>query len=224
MFFPTTAARCFARRVLAADPITVVSESDSDPLTEDNVAPFVGAYATTTTILVPGGSAADTVTLTYPAAATGNVTLAMVGSVAATYRYTFPSTAQFRVRTHGGDDTVKVLNAANLTARPMWEHGGDGQDSLCGAAGADTLFGGAGNDTLSGLLGNDSLNGGTGSNTLSETANVHFTLTNTQLIGVGTDTLFGGAGNDTLSGLLGNDLLGGRAATRCPKPPTSIFC
>ncbi len=102
-----------------ADPTNVVSESDSDPLNEDNVAVFVGAYATSTTILVPGGSAADSVTLTYPAASTGNVTLAIVGSAAATSSDAYRSTAQFRVRTHGGDDSVKVLNAANLTARPM---------------------------------------------------------------------------------------------------------
>ena len=184
---------------------------------------FVGAYATTTTILVHGGSAADSVTLTYPAAITGNVTLAIVGSVAATSNCAFPSTVQFRVRTHGDDDTVKVLNAANLTARPMWEHGGDGQDSLCGAAGADTLFGGAGNDTLSGLLGNDLLGGRTGSNTLSETANVNFLLTNSQLSGVGTDTLMnlqvaelkGGAGPNafTVSGWTGRGTLDGLGGT-----------
>ena len=72
MFFPTTAAGCLARCVLASDPTDMVFESDSDPLNDDNVAVFVGAYATTTTILVHGGSAADSVTVTYPAVATGN--------------------------------------------------------------------------------------------------------------------------------------------------------
>ena len=101
-----------------------------------------------------------------------------------TCRYVFPSTTRFRVRTHGGDDTVKVMNAANRVARPMWVHGGDGNDLLYGAAGADTLCGGAGNDTLKGLLGDDSLDGGTGINTLAETANVNFVLTNTRLTGI----------------------------------------
>ena len=160
------------------------SEADSDPLNEDNVAVFVGAYSTTNMVLVHGGSAADSVTVTYPAVATGNSTLVMTGSVSVTDSDAYRTVAQYRVRTHGGDDTVKVLNAANLVARPMWVHGGDGNDSLCGAAGADTLCGGAGNDTLKGLLGDDSLDGGTGIRTLAETANVNFVLTNTRLTGI----------------------------------------
>ena len=172
-----------------ADPNNVVSETDSDPLNEDNTVAFVGAYATSTTILLHGGLAANTVTLTYPATASGNVVLGLSGSVSATYNYSYKSTGQFRLRTHGGNDTINVVNSAKVAARPMFELGGDGDDVLNGASGADTLNGGAGNDTLSGLLGNDSLDGGTGSNTLVESANVSFTLTNTRLLGVGTDSL-----------------------------------
>ncbi len=172
-----------------ADPINTIVEADSDPLNEDNTAPFVGAYATTTTtILAHGGTANDVVTLTYPNLSTGNVTLSLNGSLTANYSYPHSQTAGFRLRTHGGGDTVNVVTST-LTARPMLELGGDGDDVLNGAPGADTLNGGAGNDTLRGGLGNDSLNGGTGTNTLAESGNVNFTLTNTSLAGVGTDTL-----------------------------------
>ncbi|MCX7420292.1 MAG: GEVED domain-containing protein [Planctomycetia bacterium] len=172
-----------------ADPTNAITEADTDPLNEDNTVAFVGAYATTTTILVQGGAAADVVTVTYPSTTSGNVTIGFSGSLSANYSYAYNTTAQFRVRTHAGNDTINVVNASNLTARPMFELGGDGNDLLVGAGGADTLNGGAGDDTLSGKLGNDSLNGGSGSNTLSESANVNFALTNTSLTGVGTDVL-----------------------------------
>ncbi len=172
-----------------ADPTNAITESDADPLNEDNTVAFVGAYATTTTVLVQGGAANDAVTVTYPSTTSGNVTIGLSGSLSASYSYLFSATAQFRVRAHAGSDTINVVNASNLTARPMFELGGDGSDVLNGASGADTLNGGAGDDTLSGKLGNDSLDGGSGSNTLSESANVNFTLTNTSLTGVGTDTL-----------------------------------
>lgn len=171
-----------------ADPTNAITEADSDPLHEDNTVPFVGAYSTTTTILIHGGAANDTVTLTYPTTSSGSVTIGLSGSLSASYSIAYGSTAAFRLRTHAGDDTVNVITSS-LAARPMLQLGGDGNDVLVGAGGADTLNGGAGDDTLSGRLGSDSLNGGSGSNTLSESANVNFALTNTSLSGVGTDTL-----------------------------------
>ena len=172
-----------------ADPLDSIAEIDNAPLNEDNTVAFVGAYGTTTTKFLHGGANNDAVTLTYPATTSGNVTLGLSGSLSSTYTYPYSATAQFRMRTHNGQDTVDVANLAKLTARPMLELGGDGNDVLNGAAGVDTLNGGAGNDTLSGGLGNDSLNGGTDINTLTESGNVNFTLTNTSLTGVGTDTL-----------------------------------
>ena len=172
-----------------ADPLNTITEADSDPLNEDNTVPFVGAYATSTTIYLHGSAVADTVTLTYPTSSSGTVTLGLNGSISAAYNWAYRSTAQFRLRTHGGNDTVNIVNTSNLTARPMLELGGDGDDVLNGAAGADTFNGGAGNDTLRGSTGNDSLDGGTGSNTLIESGNVNFTLTNSSLTGVGTDKL-----------------------------------
>ncbi len=163
-----------------ADLNNVISETDSDPLNEDNTVSFVGAYAGSTTILLHGGSAADIVTLTYPSTISDNVTLDLSGSLDATYSYAYGQTAQFCLRTHGGHDTVQVVNSANLTARPMFELGGDGHDTLNGAAGADTLNGGTGND---------SLDGGADSNTLVASGDVNFTLTNISLTGAGTDAL-----------------------------------
>jgi Ca2+-binding RTX toxin-like protein len=163
-----------------ADPNNVIPETDSHPLNEDNTVSFVGAYAGAATILLHGGSAADIVTLTYPSTISDNVTLVLSGSLGATYSYAYGQTAQFRLRTHDGHDTVQVVNSANLTARPMFELGGDGHDTLNGAAGPDTLNGGTGND---------SLDGGADTNTLVASGNVNFTLTNSSLTGAGTDAL-----------------------------------
>ncbi len=206
-----------------ADPTNAIMESDANPLNEDNTVAFVGAYATTTTILVQGGAANDLVTVTYPSTTSGNVAIDLSGSISASYSYAYNTTAQFRVRTHAGSDTINVVNASNLTARPMFELGGDGSDVLNGASGADTIKGGAGDDTLSGKLGNDALDGGSGSNTLSESANANFVLTNTSLTGVGTDTLTnlqianltGGTGNNTftVSGWTGTGGLNGGGGT-----------
>lgn len=205
-----------------ADPTNAITEADSDPLNEDNTVAFVGAYSTTKTILIHGGAADDVVTLTYPTASSGNVTISLSGSVSASYAIAYGSTSQFRVRIHGGNDSVNVVTSS-LSARPMLELGGDGDDVLVGAGGADTLNGGAGNDTLTGRLGNDSLDGGAGSNTLIESANVNFTLTNTTLSGVGSDKLFnlhvanltGGASNNTFTvgGWTGTGTLTGGGGT-----------
>ncbi len=172
-----------------ADPTNAITENDNTPLNEDNTVAFVGAYAASTTIFLHGGDESDTIMLTYPATTSGMVTLELTGSLSAISSYAFNSTAAFRLRTHGSNDTVNVVNSANLTARPMLELGGDGDDVLNGAAGADTLNGGAGNDSLQGGKGNNSLDGGTGNNTLIESGNVNFTLTNSKLSGIGTDTL-----------------------------------
>lgn len=205
-----------------ADPTNTITEADSDPLNEDNTVAFVGAYSTTKTILIHGGAADDVLTLTYPTVSSGNVTIALSGSLSASYSIAYGSTAAFRLRTHGGNDTVNVVTSS-LTARPMFELGGEGDDVLVGAGGADTLIGGAGNDTLTGKLGNDSLDGGAGSNTLIESGNVSFTLTNTSLSGVGTDklanlqvaNLTGGASNNTftVSGWTGSGSFAGGGGT-----------
>lgn len=177
------------RILVVADPSNAIPELDANPLNEDNAVAFVGAYSSSGAIYVHGGNANDTITLTYPSASSGSVSLGMTGSLSTTYNYAYSATTLFSLRVQGGNDKINVANTANLTARPMSEWGGDGDDILNGASGADTLRGGIGNDSLSGGLGSDNLDGGLGVNTLIEAANANFTLTNTSLTGVGTDTL-----------------------------------
>ncbi|MDY6902320.1 MAG: DUF4347 domain-containing protein [Cyanobacteriota bacterium] len=111
--------------------------------------------------------------------------------------------------------------------------GKERNDYLYGRGGNDTLIGGTGNDNLYGGEGDDSIDGGTGFDILRESADVNFTLTDTQLTGSGTDTfvnierailsggnsdniidasayskntyIYGRAGNDTLLGGTRND-------------------
>ena len=91
--------------------------------------------------------------------------------------------------------------------------GGNGNDILNGGRGHDTLSGGNGNDSLDGGIGNDDLSGGNGDDTLLGAAG------NDSLSGgngddwldggSGVDTLTGGNGNDHLAAGAGNDLLSG---------------
>ncbi|BAY82706.1 hyalin repeat protein [Calothrix parasitica NIES-267] len=111
--------------------------------------------------------------------------------------------------------------------------GKEKNDYLYGRGGNDTLIGGTGNDNLYGGEGDDSIDGGQGFDILRESADVNFTLTDTQLTGSGTDSfvnierailsggnsdniidasayskntyLYGRAGNDTLLGGTRND-------------------
>lgn len=203
-----------------ADPMNTITEADSDPVNEDNTVAFVGAYSIGSVLLIQGGTANDVVGVTYPTSTSGRFSVQLGGSVSVTHPYLYSQVTQFRIRTHAGADSVIVVKPTSITARPMLELGGDGTDVLNGSTGADTLFGGTGDDILTGDLGNDTLNGESGFNMLMETANVNFTLTNSQLTGVGTDTLVniqvavleGGSSSNsfTLSGWSGDgQLIGG---------------
>ncbi|MEH2022998.1 DUF4347 domain-containing protein [Nostoc sp.] len=85
-------------------------------------------------------------------------------------------------------------------------YGYAGNDYLYGQDGNDRLIGGTGNDYLYGGKGDDILDGGDGIDYVNESADVNFTLTNTQLSGLGNDsliniervTLTGGISNNTL--------------------------
>ncbi|MBN3924983.1 DUF4347 domain-containing protein [Nostoc sp. NMS4] len=117
-------------------------------------------------------------------------------------------------------------------------YGYAGNDYLYGQDGNDRLIAGAGNDYLYGGKGDDILDGGDGIDYVTESADVNFSLTNTQLVGLGTDSLigiervkltggiskntldassftiggvylYGGNGNDSLLGSSSNDYLYG---------------
>ncbi|BAY77072.1 hypothetical protein NIES25_35300 [Nostoc linckia NIES-25] len=86
-------------------------------------------------------------------------------------------------------------------------YGYEASDYLYGYDGSDRLIAGAGNDYLYGGGGDDILDGGDGTDSLKESADVNFTLTNTQLLGLGNDsfssiekvTLTGGISDNTLN-------------------------
>ncbi|MUG95780.1 hypothetical protein F7734_26855 [Scytonema sp. UIC 10036] len=141
-----------------------------------------------------------------------------------------------------------TINASAFSLGSLYLYGGAGNDTINGGIGNDYLYGqdgndiingGTGNDAMSGGLGDDTIDGGDGFDVLSESADVNFTLTNTQLTGLGTDTLssierisltggvgnntidasafslssvylYGGAGNDTINGSTSNDYLYGQ--------------
>jgi Ca2+-binding RTX toxin-like protein len=85
-------------------------------------------------------------------------------------------------------------------------YGDAGNDSLYGNDGSDRLIAGVGNDYLFGGGGDDILDGGDGTDSIRESADINFTLTNTQLFGLGNDsfiniervTLTGGISDNTL--------------------------
>jgi Ca2+-binding RTX toxin-like protein len=138
-----------------------------------------------------------------------------------------------------GGDGLDTLNGFSGDDTVL---GGTGDDFLQGGSGVDFVDGGDGNDnvlgsggsgdTVRGGLGNDTLDGGDGlADVISESADVSFTLTPTQLIGLGTDSilniegvqLVGGVSANkfdvstsllptTLTGGLGNDTFLGSAA------------
>jgi uncharacterized delta-60 repeat protein len=118
-------------------------------------------------------------------------------------------------------------------------YGYEGNDYLYGQDGNDRLIAGAGNDYLYGGKGDDILDGGDGIDSVNESADVNFSLTDTQLSGLGNDSLiniervtltggishntldassftigsvylYGGNGNDSLLGGSNNDYLYGQ--------------
>jgi Ca2+-binding RTX toxin-like protein len=213
---------------------------------------FYGVTGPVGTITINGSSDADTLTIAYVGTATTigraitfnaaggtdrlvlsadtNFTLgATTLTTTALENVTFASLEEASLGGGAGNNTISAASFAG----PVTLDGAGGNDSLTGGSGADSLVGGAGNDTLRGGSGNDSFNGGAGDvDVLTETGDVNWTLSNTQLTGLGTDSLSdmeqgsltGGAGNNTinaaaftgattLDGAGGNDQLMGGSST-----------
>jgi Ca2+-binding RTX toxin-like protein len=93
-----------------------------------------------------------------------------------------------------GRDRLSVLKTMTTPAK-LW--GGEGKDTLNGAAGNDMLDGDEGKDALTGGDGADSISGGRGNDVI-------YGLT-------GDDTLSGGKGHDVLMGGADDDTLAGGA-------------
>ncbi|MEH1942283.1 MAG: DUF4347 domain-containing protein [Nostoc sp.] len=173
----------------------------------------------------------------------------------------FESNPKFKLQvsvSDGTDTSTKQAIAVNLndvsektiygTSSGNRLNGGTTDDTIYGYAGNDYLYGqdgndrliaGAGNDYLYGGKGDDIIDGGDGIDYVNESADVNFTLTNTQLSGLGSDSLidiervtltggiskntldassftvasvylYGGNGNDSLLGGSKNDYLYGQ--------------
>jgi uncharacterized delta-60 repeat protein len=97
----------------------------------------------------------------------------------------FAASAVKRVFVTGFGGNDQLFNNIDLASTLL---GGDGDDTLLGAAAVDSMDGGAGDDYLVGNDGADLLTGGAGN-----------------------DAVFGGAGGDLIDGSAGNDTLGGEA-------------
>ncbi len=119
----------------------------------DGVAVFSGVYHPPAGgVYVHGRDVADTVSVDSSY---------RVNTQRVVRQYTAADVNGFRIRTHGGNDSVTATTAA----KTIWANGGAGNDILVGSNVADTLLGDVGNDSLTGGLGNDTLNGGNDSDT-----------------------------------------------------------
>jgi Ca2+-binding RTX toxin-like protein len=145
------------------------------------------------TVLLAGGSEADTITIGLSSDGrsywiNSAVPLEVGGSVCSHPEgkpnelvCEAASIGGFEVNAGGGDDSIAVTSTVPIA---VTLRGGPGDDRLFGGAGNDKLVGGAGDDLLVGRAGDDSLFGGPGD-----------------------DKLAGGSGNDVLHGESGEDLL-----------------
>jgi Ca2+-binding RTX toxin-like protein len=166
-------------------------------------APTAHAAEPSLTLLLAGGSEANTITIALsPEGRTyvidSVVPLEVGGSVCwhpenQANELICEATAigGVEVNAGGGDDSVTV---SPLIPIPVTLRGGPGEDRLVGGSAADKLVGGPGDDVLIGRAGADSMFGGPGDD---------------QLIGGrGDDQLHGGSGEDALLGGSGQNSLG----------------
>ena len=105
-----------------------------------------------------------------------------------TAEFTADRTAFTKVEVKGGngDDELTVANAGGALDLPITLDGGNGNDSLRGAAGAETLIGGSGDDFADGNIGADTAKLGSGNDRFQWDP------------GDGSDTVEGEGGTDAL--------------------------
>lgn len=123
----------------------------------------------------------------------GNVNFVVLSNVAATTGLSSSSLTGLGVDGLQGIEVVQLtggsganrIDASTFLGRVVFD-GGDGADTLIGAAANDILIGSGGDDVLFGNDGNDRLDGGAGN-----------------------DSLMGALGRDTLEGAIGTDTLDG---------------
>lgn len=154
------------------------------------------------TVLLAGGSEADTITIGLSSDGRNywiNSAVPLeVGGDVCTHPEAKPNElvceavmiGGFEVNAGGGGDTISVVGTVPIA---VTLRGGPGDDRLLGGAGNDKLVGGVGDDVLVGRAGDDSLFGGPGDDKL--------------VGGLGDDLLHGDAGEDLLLGGPGKNLL-----------------
>jgi Ca2+-binding RTX toxin-like protein len=216
---------------------TIDAGRDDDTVTwiegegNDTIEMGDGSYDT---VKITTGAAADTISVTSPAA--NKVTIAAAGWVINLTRGDY-----IEINTDGGNDVVTVGNLGTTDVNEVLVRFGDGDDRLEGAATATRLeaYGDAGNDRFVGGSGDDSFDGGAGTDLIdysTTTARVKVDLGSgyasedgrggdDDLCGIenvkgsafndyiwgddGANVLEGGAGNDEIYGRGGNDELNG---------------
>jgi Ca2+-binding RTX toxin-like protein len=137
------------------------------------------------TLLVVNGTAGNDV---IELAQTATAYVVKVNGVTATHLFT--NVNKIDVKCGDGDDIV--IGSPDLTLG-FYADGGNGNDRMIGGQGPDTIGGAAGKDIIYGGLGNDRLNGAGG---------------NDKVLGeAGADRCYGGDGNDYIDGGSSNDRL-----------------
>jgi Ca2+-binding RTX toxin-like protein len=179
------------RAILTAMTLLVASAAAAAP-----------AAAPSLTVLLAGGSEANTIAVTLAADGRSYVIDSVVplevGGNVCSHPEGIPNElvcaaapiGGFEVNAGAGDDLVTVAGEVPI---PVTMRGGPGGDRLLGGGGADKLIGGPGKDTLVGRAGADWLYGGPGEDRL--------------VGGSGSDLLHGDQGKDTLLGGSGQNQL-----------------
>lgn len=195
------------RLLQAANPVTVVENSDYLNPLGPILPPITQVSATGTTVRIECGNQHDKVQVQALAYTNGGYYLRITNNIQTTIgnntgiRYKKEvfevdcrgirnvSDPKIVFLGNGGDDYFEYRSTLFDTASDrfhIFADGGEGKDNLWGNTRSDILIGGSGNDWLRGEGGDDILFGGDGVDNLRG--------------GPGNDMLFGGAGKDNLHG------------------------
>jgi uncharacterized delta-60 repeat protein len=148
-----------------------------------------GVYALGDELLIVGGDAGDTVSVTPTGAeldgSTGVAVTATLEGVSFSPSFA-QAFARIKVQGRGGNDSVTVADTLIIAADV---DAGAGNDSVTTGAGKDIVVGGDGDDQLAGGAGNDFLVGGFGADLLSGLTGDDILVSGTATVASSTDSL-----------------------------------